>query len=72
MPKLGPIKRDDLIYYLRKLDFVGPLWARKHPVMKKGNVQMTIPNPHVGDISVGLLRKILRDAGISREEWEAL
>ena len=72
MPKIGPTKRDDLIYYLRKLGFDGPLHGRKHRVMKKGMIQVTIPNPHVGDISVGLLRKILRDSNISREEWEAL
>ena len=72
MPKPGQIKRDDLIYYLRKLGFEGPLAGRKHRVMKKGMVQVTIPNPHAGDISVGLLRKILRDANISREAWEAL
>jgi predicted RNA binding protein YcfA (HicA-like mRNA interferase family) len=72
MPKIGPIKRDDLIYYLRKLDFDGPFKGRKHRVMMKGKIQVTIPNPHVGDISIGLLKKILRDAGISREEWEAL
>ncbi len=49
MPKIGPIKRDDLIYYLRKLGFEGPLAGRKHRVMKKGMIQVTIPNPHVGE-----------------------
>jgi predicted RNA binding protein YcfA (HicA-like mRNA interferase family) len=71
MPKVGPIKREDLIYYLRKLGFEVRA-GRKHRVMKKGIVQVTIPNPHRGDISEGLLRKILRDGQISREEWEAL
>lgn len=33
---------------------------------------MRIPNPHQGDISRGLLTRILRQAGISREEWEKL
>jgi hypothetical protein len=28
-----------------------------------------IPNPHGADISVDLLARILRQAGISREEW---
>jgi len=28
-----------------------------------------IPNQHEGDISVGFLRRILRQAGVSREEW---
>jgi len=72
MPKIGPIKRDDLIYYLGKLGFIGPLPGRKHRAMERGEVRVTLPNPHVSDIGVGLLRRILRDARISREEWEAL
>jgi len=38
--------------------------------MAKGQVQLTIPNPHGGrDIGVNLLKLILDEAGISREEW---
>jgi predicted RNA binding protein YcfA (HicA-like mRNA interferase family) len=33
---------------------------------------VTIPNPHQGDIGVGLLTRILRQAGVSREEWETV
>jgi predicted RNA binding protein YcfA (HicA-like mRNA interferase family) len=40
--------------------------------MKKGDITLTIPNPHQGDISKDLLAKILRQAGISRDEWESL
>jgi hypothetical protein len=32
-------------------------------------VTVIIPNPHEGDISVGLLARLLRQAGVSREEW---
>jgi hypothetical protein len=28
-----------------------------------------VPNPHRGDISVDLLKKILRQGEISREDW---
>jgi hypothetical protein len=31
-----------------------------------------IPNPHQGDIGRDLLRKILREANISRNDWERL
>lgn len=72
MPQLGPIKRRDLISYLRELGFDGPTSRGKHQHMKKGDKTLTIPNPHKGDISIGLLNRILQQAGISREEWESL
>ena len=31
-----------------------------------------IPNPHQGDISRDLMMRILRQAGVEREEWERL
>ena len=34
-----------------------------------GDVTVIIPNPHEGEISVDLLRRILLQAGITREEW---
>jgi hypothetical protein len=37
--------------------------------MRRGNVTVIIPNPHEGDIGVGLLTRLLRQAGVSREEW---
>jgi hypothetical protein len=40
--------------------------------MQRGDTTATIPNPHVGDISVGLLARILRQASVSREEWESV
>ncbi len=38
--------------------------------MKKEALKLRIPNPHQRDISVGLLRRILRQADISLQEWE--
>lgn len=72
MPPIGPIKRRDLIRYLRELGFSGPTSRGKHQHMKKEDITLTIPNPHRGDISKGLLVRILEQAGISREEWEQL
>lgn len=37
-----------------------------------GDFRLTIPNPHQSDISKALLAKILRQAEISRDEWEEL
>lgn len=33
---------------------------------------LRIPNPHRGDIGIGLLGRILRQAGVERSEWESL
>lgn len=71
MPPFGPIKRNDLIHYLRKLGFKEQA-GRKHQHMARGSVKITLPNPHAGDLSKALLATILRKAGISREEWEKL
>ena len=70
MPPLAPTKRRDLIAALRRLGFTGPFSGGKHQFMTRGDVVLTIPNPHRGDIGVGLLSVILRQAGISRNEWE--
>jgi len=38
--------------------------------MRKGALTLPIPNEHKGDdIPRGLLREILKQAGISEEEW---
>ena len=72
MPRLGPIKRDELIGYLRALGFEGPYSGRKHQFMIKGEVRLRIPNPHQRDIGQELLSRILRQAKISRDNWERL
>ena len=72
MPPLGPIKRKDLIHYLRELGFDGPYAGGKHQYMIKGEIKLTVPNPHQSDISRDLLARILRQGGIDRSEWEKL
>ena len=72
MPPFGPIKRSDLIKHLRIWGFDGPYSGGKHPFMVKGELTLTIPNPHQKDIGREFLTRILRQAGISKEEWERL
>jgi predicted RNA binding protein YcfA (HicA-like mRNA interferase family) len=72
MPSFGPVKRKDLIHFLRELGFEGPYAGGKHQYMVKGEIKLMIPNPHEGDIGRDLLAKILRQGGISRDEWERL
>ena len=40
--------------------------------MVRGEVTLRIPNPHQGDIGKDLLARILKQAALSREEWERL
>jgi predicted RNA binding protein YcfA (HicA-like mRNA interferase family) len=72
MPTFGPINRVRLIQGLRALGFEGPYPAGRHAFMVRKGKRLTIPNPHRGDIGVGLLAAVLRQAGVSREEWEAV
>ena len=72
MPRVGPIKRRDLIQHLRTLGFTVPHPRAKHEIMRKENNWVLVPNPHRGDIGTELLARIMRQAGISREEWEKL
>jgi predicted RNA binding protein YcfA (HicA-like mRNA interferase family) len=72
MPPFGPIKRKDLVRYLAQLGFEGPYSGGKHQFMVKGDITIRIPNPHQADIGRELLRRILQQAGISRDAWEKL
>jgi predicted RNA binding protein YcfA (HicA-like mRNA interferase family) len=72
MPPFGPISRTNLIRGLRALGFSGPFQGGRHPFMIRGGRRLAIPNPHPGVIGVNLLGRILRQAGISREEWESV
>ncbi len=72
MPRIGPISRDNLIRNLRKLGFHGPEAGAKHQAMARGGLLVRIPNPHGSDIGIGLLKEVLKQAGVSKSEWEAL
>ena len=72
MPRFGPIPRRDLIQALRRAGFAGPEPGGAHEVMWKGELKISIPNPHRGDIGRNLLAILLREAGISRQQWERL
>ena len=72
MPKLGPVKRRELIAYLRQLGFTGPYSGGNHQFMVKGSLRLRIPNPHQSDIGLRLLRQILQEAGLEISAWERL
>ena len=72
MPPFAPIKRKELIHYLRRLGFEGPFSGGRHQLMQRGDITLRIPNPHQDDIGRELLSRVLRQAGITSEEWEDL
>ena len=69
MSRLKPVSRREFVQRMRELGFEGPYAGGRHPQMRRGNVTVIIPNPHEGEISVGFLIRLLRQAGITREEW---
>jgi len=72
MPPFGPIKRKDLLKALKQSGFEGPYAGGKHEFLVKGELRLVIPNPHQSEISKELLARILRQASLSRRDWEKL
>jgi predicted RNA binding protein YcfA (HicA-like mRNA interferase family) len=66
----NPTGRRKLVARLRRLGFVGPYTGGSHEFMTRGSVRLILPNPHRADISDALLQRVLRQAGITRDEWE--
>jgi len=72
MPRFGPVKRRDFIGYLKRSGFSGPFSGGRHQFMMKEDLVLHIPNPHEGDIGRELLSRILKQADITKKEWEKL
>ncbi len=70
MPLPQQTPHRELLRKLRDLGFEGPLPGGRHPIMKKGQLKLHIPTPHGQDVGIEVLRRILKQAGISAEEWE--
>jgi predicted RNA binding protein YcfA (HicA-like mRNA interferase family) len=69
MPRFDPVSRRELVRKLKGLGFEGPFAGGKHQWMRRGGLRVTIPNPHGGAIDPGLIRRILRQAGITLDAW---
>ena len=68
--RLVPVSQKDLVKRLRLLGWQGPEYRSDHPfLLKEDSPPLKIPNPHSRDISVDLLKKVLKQANISRSEW---
>ena len=71
MPRLAPVSRRELVERLQTLGFTGPYTGGNHEFMVRKNQRLILPNPHRGSISVDLLARLLRQADVTREEWES-
>jgi predicted RNA binding protein YcfA (HicA-like mRNA interferase family) len=69
LAKLMPVSWKLLAKKLRDFGFEGPFSGGKHPYMIKGDLVLTIPNPHRNEIGIDLLSRILKQADIKREDW---
>ena len=70
MCRIIPVPYRVLIKKLKKLGLEGPHHGSKHPYMVIGDTVIILPNPHQDeDVDVSLIKTILKDAGISREDW---
>lgn len=74
MPKLTPLKASEVIRKLKSLGYHGPIPGGRHVHMVHYETKKVIPIPTHGDkdIGVGLLRKIVQEAGVTIEEWQRL
>ena len=69
MDRLTPTSWPNLVKKLKQFGFDGPYRGGKHPYMVKGDLVLTLPNPHRKEISVDLLVRILRQANIDKDRW---
>jgi predicted RNA binding protein YcfA (HicA-like mRNA interferase family) len=68
MPK--PIKHRELVRRFQKLGWQGPYQRGKHPFFVKDSRRLTIPNPHDGEVDWSLMKRILKQADVTPQQWE--
>lgn len=73
MPKLKPISSAEFTKKLKRAGYV-PIRKSKHMIYFHSEKQVTIPlsHKHRGDISVGLLHKLIKEMKLSTEEFSRL
>jgi predicted RNA binding protein YcfA (HicA-like mRNA interferase family) len=70
MPRLRSVSRREFISRLKELGFGDPEGGPDHALMRHPDGRLVkVPNPHREDIGVDLLRRILKNHGISRTDW---
>ncbi len=71
MARLSPVSRREFIRRLRDLGFDGPYTGGRHEFMLRADRRLILPNPHRQTVSADLLTRLLRQAGITRQEWDS-
>lgn len=72
MPKLARISYRELASKLRRAGYI-EVRAKRHPVYYLEEKNITIPVPrHPGDVPIGTLRAIVREMGITVDEFNEL
>ena len=69
MSRLMPVSRAMLIRRLKKLGFEGPFPGTDPDFMVRKDNFIRIPNVHRREIGANLITEILREGGITRDEW---
>ena len=73
MPKLNPARPDEVIRALEKLGFIRIRQSGSHAVYHHADGRWTTVPIHKGkDLGRGILRKILKDVGLSSDEFQQL
>lgn len=73
MSKLRPAKPEEVMRVLERLGFLRVRQSGSHAVFRHPDGRWTTAPVHPGrDVAKGVLRKILRDAGVTQEEFERL
>ena len=73
MPKLTPARAEEVVRVLEKLGFSRIRQSGSHAIFRhKDGRWATVPTHRGKDLERGLLRKILKDAGISVDEFEKM
>ena len=72
MPKLTRVSHRELASKLRRAGYV-EIRTTRHPVYYLEDRNITVPVPrHPGDVPIGTLRAIVREMGVSVEEFNDL
>ena len=68
--RLSPVTRSDLIRRLRRLGYDSPFSGGRHEFMVRNTRRLILPNPHRQAIGSDLLARLLKQADVTRHEWE--
>jgi len=69
MPRLFPISARDCIRVLQRIGFVIDRQAGSHITLIRDNPRGRVTVPNHKELKVGMLRRIINDAGLTVEEF---